>query len=131
MRSQMRELEPFQNMDEGSFLEHRYYAPAATRMVQVTLEAVLDLWAHIIAHEGWGVPKSYREVVLVAAEHGLIPAQLRDSCLQMARFRNRLVHLYDDIGDAEVLQFIKDHLGDLRPLVAAVVRKYLGDEAGG
>lgn len=128
IRSQVRELERFTDMDEETFSKHPYYAPAATRMLQVAIEAMLDLCAHVIAREGWGLPKSYREIVLLAAQHGLIPADQRENYLQMARFRNRLVHLYDRVEDTEVLQFIKDHLGDFRPLVTAVVRRYLADD---
>lgn len=128
IRSEVRELGRFLDMDEETFLRHPYYAPAATRMLQVAIEAVLDLCAHIIAREGWGLPKSYREIVLLAAQHGLIPAELRDRYVEMTRFRNRVVHLYDDVKDAEVLGFIKEHLGDFRPLVATVARRYLGDE---
>lgn len=90
IRSRLRELEEFKMMDQSVFLRHRYYAPAATRMLQVAIEAMLDLCAHIIAREGWGLPKSYREVVLLAAEHGLIPKDLRDAFVEMARFRNRI-----------------------------------------
>ena len=116
-------------MDERTFVEDSFYPLAAARALQVALEASFDLCAHIIAYEGWGLPKSYREIVLVALEHGLLPPGLRDSYLQMARFRNRLVHLYDHVEERELLQFIKDHVGDFAPLVATVVRRYLPEPA--
>jgi len=125
VRSQVRDLEQVCSMDERAFLENALHAAAGARMVQVALEASFDLCAHIIAHEGWGLPKSYREIVLLAVEHGLIPSELRDSYLQMARFRNRLVHLYDRVEERELLQFIRDHVHEFAPLVAAVVKRYL------
>ena len=63
-------------------------------------------------------------------DRGLIPRDLQDSFLLMARFRNRIVHLYDEVGDLEVFRFIMQHLDDFRPFVANVVRKYLGDDTG-
>jgi uncharacterized protein YutE (UPF0331/DUF86 family) len=131
IRYQARELERFRSMDESTFAGGDLHALAAARMVQVALDAAFDLCAHIIAHEGWGLPKSYREIVLLALERGLLPPKLRDSYLQMARFRNRLVHLYDPVEDHELLQFIKDHLDDFAPLVVTVVRTYLPAPAGG
>jgi len=125
IRTQLGALERFRNMQASDFSADPYHVAAATRMTQVALEAMLDLCAHIIAHEGWGLPRSYREVVLVAVEHELIPRELQDGYLAMAAFRNRIVHLYDRVEDAEVLAFIQDHLDALRPLVAAVVRRYL------
>ncbi|MGE5483849.1 MAG: type VII toxin-antitoxin system HepT family RNase toxin [Ignavibacteriales bacterium] len=125
VRSQMRDLEQFLSMDERTFLEDALRAPAAARMIQVALEASFDLCAHIIAQEGWGLPKSYGEVVLVAVERGLLPPELKDSYLQMARFRDRLVYLCDLVKEGESLQFIKDHLNELAPLITAVVERYL------
>lgn len=131
IRSETRELERFRGMEDESFVRHPYYAAAATRMLQVAIEAMLDLCAHIIAREGWGLPKSYREIVLVAAQHGLIPGERKEDFLQMARFRNRVVHLYDQVEDVEVLRFIREHLDDFRPFVANVVGKYLPEGSEG
>lgn len=130
IRYHTRELERFRSMDASTFGDGSFYAPAAARMVQVALDASFALCAHIIAHEGWGLPKSYREIVLVALGRGLLPQKLRDSYLQMARMRNRLVHFYDPVEDHELLQFIKNHLDDFTPLVATVTRNYLPEPAG-
>jgi len=46
-------------------------------MVPVALVASFDLYAPIIAQEGWGLPKSHRQIVSVAQEHRLLPAAWR------------------------------------------------------
>ncbi|MCL4424952.1 MAG: DUF86 domain-containing protein [Firmicutes bacterium] len=125
IRSELRDLKEFGSIDEEAFLAHRHYPAAATRMLQVAIEAMLDLCAHITAREGWGLPKSYKEVVLLAAEHGLIPKELLENFLALARFRNRVVHLYDEVSDREVLQFIKQHLNDFSLFVTRVIERYL------
>ncbi|CEP69300.1 Protein of unknown function DUF86 [Moorella glycerini] len=94
-------------------------------MLQVAIEAMLDICAHIISREGWGLPKSYVETVELAAHNGLIPQQLEDTYKAMARFRNRVVHLYDEIDAAEIWNVIQNHLDDFRPFIAAVIRRYL------
>jgi len=126
IRSELRELEKFRNMSPEAFQAESHYPAAATRMIQVAIETMLDLSAHIIAREGWGLPKSYREVVLLATEHQLIPKELSETFLFMARFRNRIVHLYDEIKDDEILEFIRRHLDDFRPFMARVIDRYLG-----
>ena len=88
----------------------------------------MDLCAHIIAREGWGLPKSYREVVLLAGKHDLVPKNLVESFLLMVRFRNRVVHLYDEPEDHEVLQFIRDYADDLRPFIARVIERHLNQQ---
>jgi len=36
------------------------------------------------------------------------------SLIQMARFRNRLVHIYWDIDDKELFRIIQSRLGDIK-----------------
>jgi uncharacterized protein YutE (UPF0331/DUF86 family) len=125
MRQELRELKKFQGMDLSQFHSNSLYEAAATRMLQVAIEAMLDICAHIISREGWGLPKSYVETVELAARNGLIPQQLEDTYKAMARFRNRVVHLYDEIDAAEIWNVIQNHLDDFRPFIAAVIRRYL------
>jgi len=38
----------------------------------------------------------------------------------MARFRNRLVHVYWDVDDRRVVEYLQESLGDLEQFAAAV-----------
>lgn len=125
MRQELRELKKLQGMDLSQFQSNRLYEAAATRMLQVTIEAMLDLCAHIISKEGWGLPKSYVETVELAARNGLIPLQFENTYKAMARFRNRVVHLYDEVDAAEIWNIIQNHLQDFKPFVVAVIQRYL------
>ncbi|QGP91469.1 hypothetical protein MGLY_08020 [Neomoorella glycerini] len=125
MRQELRELKKFQGMDISQFQSNSLYEAAATRMLQVAIEALLDICAHIISREGWGLPKSYVETVELAARNSLIPQQLEDTYKAMARFRNRVVHLYDEVDAAEIWDILQNHLEDFRPFMAAVIRRYL------
>ncbi len=42
------------------------------------------------------MPKTYVEIIEVANKEGLIPDELVDTYKNMARFRNRVIHLYND-----------------------------------
>ena len=114
-----------------SFKSDKINENAAIRMLQVTIEATLDICAHAIAREGWGLPKSYAEVVEIAGREGLIPPDMKDTYKNMARFRNRAVHLYDDVNPKEVLDIINSRLGDFEPLFASVIEKYLKENSSG
>jgi len=125
MRVQLKELERFQTMAETQFTTDSIYPAAATRMLQVAIEAMLDLCAHIAVREGWGLPKSYLEAISIVSRHGLIPGEMLVAYQQMAKFRNRIVHMYDEVDDAEILRIIRENLKDFRPFMAAVIHKYL------
>lgn len=125
MRQELRELKKFQGMDLSQFQSNSLYEAAATRMLQVTIEAMLDICAHLISREGWGLPKSYVETVELAVHNGLIPPEMEDTYKAMARFRNRVVHLYDEVNAAEIWNIIQNHLEDFRPFMEVVIRRYL------
>jgi len=125
MRKNLRELQQFAVMDLKQFENNSLYEAAATRMLQITIEALLDICTHIIAREGWGLPKTYVESIEMAVYHGLIPNDFLDIYRAMARFRNRVVHIYDDIEAEEIHKIIKNHLDDFRPFMENVIKKYL------
>ncbi len=57
---------------------------------------MIDLANHLIAREGW------------------ISASDAARFALMARFRNRLVHLYEEVSDEEVYRILHEDLGDFR-----------------
>jgi uncharacterized protein YutE (UPF0331/DUF86 family) len=44
---------------------------------------------------------------------------------QMAKFRNRLVHLYGEIDDRVVHRIMQEDLGDLKQFKAIVLKKFI------
>ncbi|TDA68718.1 MAG: DUF86 domain-containing protein [Clostridia bacterium] len=126
MRTALRQLKELQGISLEAFQENRVYPAAAAYTLQTAIEAMLDLCAHIISREGWGLPKSYREAVIIAARNGLIPEDTLPAFEAMARLRNRLVHLYDQVDDHELWKIIQENLDDFKPFIAGVVRRYCG-----
>ncbi len=127
IRRQMRNLRRFQEMGIEEFTSDPLYEAAAIRMLQVAIEAMLDICSHLSAREGWGLPGSYAEAVKLAADNGMIPPELEDSYKAMARIRNRAVHICDDIDSGEILNRIHNHLNDFKPFLRRVTRCYLVD----
>ena len=97
MRNQISELKELQTMPERVFISDPIYEAAATRMLQISIEAMLDICSHIISREGWGLPNTYTESVELAVKHGLIDPSMEDTYKAMGRFRNRVVHVYDEL----------------------------------
>lgn len=127
MRGKLRELERLRGMSRDDFSKDPIYQDAAIRMLQVTIEAMLDICSHVLAREGWELPRSYGEVVSQAARQGLIPKDMEGTYLKMARFRNRVVHLYDDVDAAAIQDIIENRLEDFTPFLTRVVEKYFSD----
>ena len=74
----------------------------------------------MIASENYRFPRDNADSFAVLVEHGILPADSRETLGAMARFRNRLVHLYWGIEDARVHQYLQEGLGDLEGFGEAV-----------
>jgi uncharacterized protein YutE (UPF0331/DUF86 family) len=83
------------------------------RTLQIAIETCVDVATHVIADRGLRVPTTYAEAFEVVGEAGLLDASLRDSMIQMARFRNVLVHEYARVNAAIVVRILRERLGDL------------------
>lgn len=82
----------------------------------------IDLVNHVIASEGWRVPRDYGDAFAVLAEHDVITDDLAARFRSLAGLRNLLVHLYDEIDDARVARAVQAGLGAFGALAAAVSR---------
>ena len=79
----------------------------------LAIEVCVDIGRHIIAAEGLSAADTYADVFTSLSEAGIIAADQVESLRAMARFRNRLVQLYDETDDAEIVKALQHDLGDL------------------
>ncbi len=124
IRKQKEGIEKLKDLTLAEFKKNDFYEPAAIRMLQVMVESILDICSHIIAREGWGTPKTYVEIIQIAAENGLIDSEKKEEFQNMARFRNRVVHLYNQISPEETFKIIQDKTSDFDYFISQVVKRY-------
>lgn len=102
-----------QDVREQRFVEHT---------LQLAIQAALDVASHIVSDDRLGEPATNRQLFDRLVTAGWIPAALGDYLVQMASFRDILVHGYANI-DLEIVEDIL--LQDLEAFVS-VVRARLG-----
>ena len=95
------------------FLRDKIIIGSAKYYLQVSIESCLDVANHIIASERLRPPRDYADTFVVLAEEKILPDRLCQSLRLMAKFRNRLVHLYGEVDDSYVYQFMMQDLGDI------------------
>ncbi|HET7559797.1 MAG TPA: DUF86 domain-containing protein [Limnochordia bacterium] len=122
----LRLLGTVSNRSKTEFLADDLLQSAAERQLQLAIEAMLDAANHIVARERLGVPNTYAQVFDLLVQHGFAPSDMRETLAQMARFRNRLVHLYDEIDPAQVYDIATSRRSDFERFVAALVKRYFG-----
>ena len=79
------------------FIKDKILIGSAKYYLQVSIEVCLDVAGHIIASERLRAPKDYADSFSVLNEADIISSEQCKQFRKMAKFRNRLVHLYSDI----------------------------------
>jgi uncharacterized protein YutE (UPF0331/DUF86 family) len=86
----------------------------------VAAEICLDIGRRLIALDGFRYPVDNQDVFRVLHEEKVVSEQLLSTLLEMARFRNLIVHTYARIDDARVYGILKRHLGDFDAFAGAI-----------
>ena len=102
-------------------LGNKMLGRAVERALQVAAEVCLDIGRRLIALEGFRYPESNGDVFQVLGEEGVVPQKLLFALLDLARFRNLIVHDYAKIDDAKVYGILKKRLSDLDEYARAIV----------
>ena len=131
-------IQKFQQLDEflrllkkisktpiKSFLKDKVMIGGAKYYLQVSIECCLDVTNHIIASEHFRAPKDYADSFMIIEEEELISGDQGQRLRQMAKFRNRLVHLYGEIDNAYVYEFIKKDLKDIEEFKSIIIKRYM------
>ena len=119
MLAALERLEELSRLSEQEFTADPHMVSSAKYNLIVAIEGAIALCNHVIAKNGFRTPEDYADTFKVMEERGAFDADFTNALIQMARFRNRLVHIYWDIDDAELHRIINTKL--------EVIRRFLRD----
>jgi uncharacterized protein YutE (UPF0331/DUF86 family) len=122
VRDSVRQLRELGQSPREVFLAEARSVNAAKYLLIVAVEAALDICNHLAARRGARSPEDYADCMAIMAEIGVIDHELKARMMQMARFRNLLVHLYARVDDGQVHRVIRENLSDLERYLASVGR---------
>jgi uncharacterized protein YutE (UPF0331/DUF86 family) len=90
---------------------------AAESFIRRSIEGLLDTARHLLAKAHGLGALEYRQVARLAAEKGLIrDAKLARTFEELAGYRIRLTHHYEEVTDRELFDILRDHLQDIPAL---------------
>jgi uncharacterized protein YutE (UPF0331/DUF86 family) len=94
-------------------------AAAAESYLRRALEALLDLGRHVLA-KGFGKgPAEYKEIPVALVKAGVLSAEQGHVMIELAGYRNRMVHFYDEVSAAELYEICRDQVSDVQALLEA------------
>lgn len=113
-------LERLAAVPKEAFLAHPDRIGNAKYHFVIAIECCIDIANHIVASENFRFPKDNADSFSVLIEEGVLPEALRESFRDMARFRNRLVHIYWEVDDERVYEYLQTALEDFHSFARAV-----------
>jgi uncharacterized protein YutE (UPF0331/DUF86 family) len=102
-------------------------AAAAESYLRRALEAVLDLGRHILAKGLGQGTVEYKQIALALRQAGIVNEELGAALLDMAGYRNRLTHFYDEVTTPElwdVCAHRRAEIGQVRDAMLAWLRDH-------
>lgn len=110
----LRMLETLGHFNYDEFKSEFWYLQSAVRLLQTSIEALVDISRYVIRSLGLQPAEEYSQVLMVLAESGYIELKDADVYARMAKFRNLVVHHYYRVNPEEVYRILKEELGDIR-----------------
>lgn len=92
--------------------------------LQRVIQSSVDLAAHIVADEGWGMPRELRENFDLLSKNNVLTEDLTKRMRKMVGFRNIAVHEYETINTEILKSILRHQLKDLEEFYIKVLRFY-------
>jgi len=105
--------------DDAFFADERNLL-AVMHLLLISIEAAAALCTHLAAKTAGRAPDSYADCFEWLHTGGKVDDELAARLIQMARFRNLLVHRYWDVDPNKVLRYARQNLGDFDAYLRAV-----------
>ena len=110
---------PLASFDE--FASDARNVAAAESYVRRALEALLDLGRHVLA-KGFGrAPAEYKDIAVALGDDGVLDRAMAQQLVQVAGYRNRMVHFYHQVTQRELYQICTSELGDVESIIDAML----------
>jgi len=91
--------------------------------LHLAVENCIDIAAHIISENGWGVPGSASEMFYLLEEKGIVDSALTERMIKAVGLRNLIVHEYVNIDLKRLFTTVREDLNDLTVFLSTIFRK--------
>lgn len=106
-------LDDLSSKGKKEFLNNPHHIGSAKYNLIVAIEGSIDICNHLISANKLKAPEDYADSFKVLAEKGVFDEPFVQRLIEMARFRNRLVHIYWNLDDELIFKIITEDLKDI------------------
>ena len=113
LRKALTRLNVLSSLSQEDFINDPDKVGSAKYHFLVAIEAAIDLCNHIITKNNYRPPEDYADTFRVMGEAKIFDGDFVKDLVGMAKFRNRLVHIYWEVDDELLYKILKTDLGDI------------------
>ena len=99
---------------------------AVERVLQIAIESCLNIGNRLISllqlEQPVRTPESYADIFAIMCELKILERPFSERLVEMAKFRNRLVHLYWDLDAEMTYRILQENIDDLKQFQDEVVK---------
>ncbi len=114
-------LDNIKKYTELEYVKDPFIYGASERFLHLAIECAIDIGNHIVADMKYRKPKTNRDVFEILYENEVISLDLKENLVNMASFRNILVHDYIRIDRPTVYKIITEDISDLKSFMRDIV----------
>ena len=89
--------------------------------LQMAVQNCIDIAAHIVSEEGYGVPGSSNEMFYMLEENHLIDSPLTEKMVKAVGLRNLIVHEYAKIDLDQIFHVVQKEISDLEEYIKDII----------
>ncbi|SFD31941.1 type VII toxin-antitoxin system HepT family RNase toxin [Clostridium uliginosum] len=118
----LNKLKKLSTLDKDAFIDDFTKVDSAKYLLQVSIEAMLDISSHLIARNRWGRPKDNKDHFQILFDNGIIFEKDVLIYFNMAKFRNRIVHMYFNISDEMIYDIVQNNINDFERFIGNIAK---------
>lgn len=125
IENNLAKLQELSKLDENEFKSDFRNIESSKHLLQVSVECMIDICEHIVAKERLGIPDTAAECIRMVFSRGYISNINVETYITMTKFRNRIVHLYNDLDENEIYQILRNNLSDFSLFIKDIVNGFI------
>ncbi len=116
------QLKEFTRISEADYRKNWKTQRIVERTLQIVIETSIDIANHLISDRGMRMPTGYADTFQILTENRILSEKLSFNLQKMAKFRNIIVHQYEDINPRIVTAILRNNLKDLEQFRKAITK---------
>ena len=121
LEENLKKLKSLAEMDREELLDDFRNIEASKHLLQTSIEIMIDIANMLIARRRLGQADTNAEAFIILAQNDIISQENQEKYAVMARFRNRVVHMYDSVNETEIYDILNNNLGDFRLFIKEIM----------